>query len=139
MQHKLLQNFFYHLSPKRSRGCVKGQNICMHGVICFILNNMLMQQDYFQKRKQTNRLTPYQGSRISLRAKYLLTCYCKLLRPPKCKHVTSKVRPFFPQSHNLNKLRRGPQGDTTYQMSRLHTLWFQTKSIESLYRPMLNI
>ena len=44
--------WFYLLSQYRSQWCVKGQNICMHGVKCFILINLIMQHDYFQKRKQ---------------------------------------------------------------------------------------
>ena len=69
---------FYLLFPYRSQGCVEGQNICMHGVICFILIKFIMQHDYFQKRNQINLLTPPQRSRISVRAKHLLICYCKL-------------------------------------------------------------
>ena len=68
----------YLLSPYRSQGCVKRQNICMHGVICFILINLIMQHDYFQKKKQIYLLSPPQGPRVSLRVKYLLTCFCKL-------------------------------------------------------------
>ena len=41
------KKMFYLLSLYRSQGCVKGQNICMYGVICFI--NLIMQHDYFQK------------------------------------------------------------------------------------------
>ena len=35
------------------------------------------------------------------------------------KHVTPGVGPFWPQGYNLNKLVRGPQGDATYQISKL--------------------
>ena len=35
------------MSPYRSQGCVKGQNICMHGVIYFILINLIMQHVHF--------------------------------------------------------------------------------------------
>ena len=34
---------------------------------------------------------------------------------------------FWPQRHNLNKLGRGLLGHTTYQISRLLALWFQTR------------
>ena len=70
---------FYLLAPYRSQGCLKGQIMCMHGVICFILINLIMQHAYFQKIKQINLLTPLQGSSVSVRAKYLLKCYCKLI------------------------------------------------------------
>ena len=72
------KKMFYFLSQYRSQGCVKGQNIYMHGVICFILINLIMQHDYFQKSKEINLLIPPQGSRVSVRAKYLLIRYCKL-------------------------------------------------------------
>ena len=64
---------FYILSPYKSQWCVKGQNICMHGGICFILIDLIMQHDYFQKRKQINLFS------VSVRVKHLLICYCKLL------------------------------------------------------------
>ena len=48
----LQEKGFYLLYPYRSQGCVEGQNICMHGVICFIQINLIMQHDYFQKRKR---------------------------------------------------------------------------------------
>ena len=51
------KNGFNLLSPYWIQGCVEGQNICMHGVICSILINLIMQHDYFQKRKQINLLT----------------------------------------------------------------------------------
>ena len=51
----------------------KGQNICMHGVICFILIDLIMQHDYFQKRKQLNLLS------VSVRVKHLLIFHCTLL------------------------------------------------------------
>ena len=36
------------------------------------------------------------------------------------KHVTPAAVSFFgPKGHNLNKLVRGPQGDATYQISKL--------------------
>ena len=35
------------------------------------------------------------------------------------KHVTPRWGHFLPQTHNLNKLGRGPLGDATYQMSML--------------------
>ena len=35
------------------------------------------------------------------------------------KHVTSGWGHFWPQGYNLNKLVRGPQGDTKYQISKL--------------------
>ena len=35
------------------------------------------------------------------------------------KHVTPGAGPFWPQGHNLNKLRRGPLDDVTYQISRI--------------------
>ena len=68
--HNLLQKKirFYLLSPYRSQWCIKGQNICTHGVICCILINFIMLHDYFQKSKQINILTPPQGSRVSVRA-----------------------------------------------------------------------
>ena len=64
----------FKMSPYRSQGC-KGQNICMHGVICFTLINLIMQHDYFQKIKECNLLTPPLGSRVSVRANYLLLLY----------------------------------------------------------------
>ena len=51
----------------------KGQNICMHCVICFILIDLVMQHDYFQKRKEINLLS------VSVRVKHLLIYYVKLL------------------------------------------------------------
>ena len=45
----------------------------MHGVICFILIDLIMQHDYFQKRKQIKILN------VSVRVKDLLICYCKML------------------------------------------------------------
>ena len=45
----------------------------MHGVICFILIDLIMQHDYFQKRKQLNLLS------VSVRVKHLLIFYCTLL------------------------------------------------------------
>ena len=50
----------------------------MHGVICFFLINLIMQHDYFQKKKQIKLLTPLKGFRVGVGAKYLLICYCKL-------------------------------------------------------------
>ena len=35
------------------------------------------------------------------------------------KYVTPRRDHFWPQGHNLNKLFRGPQGDATYQISKL--------------------
>ena len=35
------------------------------------------------------------------------------------KHVTPGQGLFWPQGHTLNKLVRGPQGDATYQISKL--------------------
>ena len=35
------------------------------------------------------------------------------------KHVTPGRGHFWPQGHTLNKLVRGPQGDATYQISKL--------------------
>ena len=70
---------FYILSPYRSQGCVEGQNICMHGVICFILINFIINATrLLSEKKQINLFIPTQGSRVSVRAKYLLICYCKL-------------------------------------------------------------
>ena len=45
----------------------------MHGVICFILIDLIMQHDYFHKRKQLNLLS------VSVRVKHLLIFYCTLL------------------------------------------------------------
>ena len=64
---------FYILFPYRRQWCVKGQNICMHGVICFIVIDLIMQHDYFQKRKQLNLWS------VSVRVKHLLIFYCTLL------------------------------------------------------------
>ena len=61
------------LLPYRRQWCVKGQNICMHGVICFILIDLIRQHYYFQKRKQLNLLS------VSVRVKHLLIFYCTLL------------------------------------------------------------
>ena len=46
---------------------------------------------------------------------------------PYVKHMTPGAGHFWPQGHNLNKLVRGPQGDATYQISKLQALWFQTR------------
>ena len=35
------------------------------------------------------------------------------------KHVPPRRGHFWPQGHNLYKLARGPQGDATYQISKL--------------------
>ena len=35
------------------------------------------------------------------------------------KHVTPGRGHFWPQGHNLNKLVMGPEGDATYQTSKL--------------------
>ena len=35
------------------------------------------------------------------------------------KHVTPRAVFFWPKGHNLIKLVRGPQGDATYQISKL--------------------
>ena len=51
----------------------KRAEYCMHGVICFILIDLIMQHDYFQKRKQLNLLS------VSVRVKHLLIFYCTLL------------------------------------------------------------
>ena len=64
---------FYILFPYRRQWCVKGQNICMYGVICFIVFDLIMQHNYFQKRKQLNLLS------VSVRVKHLLIFYCTLL------------------------------------------------------------
>ena len=34
-----------------------------------------------------------------------------------CKYVTTGMGHFWPKDYNLNKLGRGPLGDTKYQMS----------------------
>ena len=44
-----------------------------------------------------------------------------------CKNVTSGRGYFKSQGHNLNKLGRGPQGDNTYQISRLWAFLFLTR------------
>ena len=44
-----------------------------------------------------------------------------------CKHVTQGPSHFWPQSYNLNKLGTSLLDDTTYQISRLYSLWFQTR------------
>ena len=46
----------------------------------------------------------------------------------KADHVPGDTwdKPFWSQGHYLNKLGSGPQGDATYQISRLYALWFQT-------------
>ena len=81
---------FYILSPYRSQWCVKGQNICMHGIICFILIDLIMPHDYFQKRKQINLLS------VSVRVKHLLICYCKLLKfDMQHDHILKKLILFY--------------------------------------------
>ena len=40
------------------------------------------------------------------------------------KHVTPGLKSFLAHSYNLYKLVRGPQGDATYQISKLYALWF---------------
>ena len=91
----------------------KKQNICMHGVICFSLINFIMQYDYFQK---INLFTPLQGSRIGVRAKYLLKCYCKLHSlqfDMQRDHILKKLILYLGgdifglRGNNLNKLGRG--------------------------------
>ena len=42
------------------------------------------------------------------------------------KHVT--------RGNILNKVRRGLQGDGTYQISRLYALWFQTRRFDVFSR-----
>ena len=59
----------------RCRGCVKGQNICLHGVLCFIPFNLICNMTSFRKETKVDILTPPQGSRVYIRAKYLLACY----------------------------------------------------------------
>ena len=39
-----------------------------------------------------------------------------------CKTCDTKVGPFWPKGHNLNKLGRGPLGDATIQISRFYVL-----------------
>ena len=48
VHHNFLKKKNHLLCPYRSQMCVKGQNICMHGVLCLILINLIMQHDYFE-------------------------------------------------------------------------------------------
>ena len=43
---------FYLLSPYRNQGCVIGQNICMHGVKCFIIINLISNMPTFKKENK---------------------------------------------------------------------------------------
>ena len=68
----------------------------------------------------------YQSSApASLREEYffkvfLLCCYVSNLWPPGRGQ-------FWPQWHHMKKLGRSPLGDTTYQISKLCTFWFQRR------------
>ena len=83
----------------------KRADVCMHGVISFILIDLIMQHDYFQKRKQTNLL------RVSVKLKHLLICYCKLLKfDMQHDHILKKKSNFifiwedyWHQGQNLKK------------------------------------
>ena len=70
---------FYPLSPYRSQGRVKGQNMCTQGVICFILIYLFMQRGYFQKRKQINLFDSIPGVKGKCKSKIFVNArYCKL-------------------------------------------------------------
>ena len=64
------------VTKQKSRVCKWAEHL--HAWCYMPHSNLIMQQDYFQKRKQINLLTPSRGSRVSVRAKHLLICYCKL-------------------------------------------------------------
>ena len=80
MQHDHLQKkkCFYLLIPSRGRGWVKRRTICLHSVLCFIPVNLICNMTIHSERK-SDLLTPHQGSRVFVRAKYLLACYCMLI------------------------------------------------------------
>ena len=56
------------LSPYRGRGCVKGQNICMHGVLCFILINLIYNMTTFRKESKLT-FDPTQGFKGKCKSK----------------------------------------------------------------------
>ena len=62
MQHDLLQknNHLYLLTQCRGRGCIKGQNICLHFVLCFIPANLVYNNTTFEKKKN-NSFDPFPG------------------------------------------------------------------------------
>ena len=61
--------------------------------------------------------TKYQGSRPCGFRQEDFFMFLNIL--DHIKHVTPWAGSFWPQRHNLNKLVRGPQGDATYQISKL--------------------
>ena len=61
--------------------------------------------------------TNYQGSRHSGFRQEGVFMFLPILA--YVKHVTPWDRPFLARVYNLNKLGRGPLGNTTYQISRL--------------------
>ena len=57
------------------------------------------------------------------------------------KHVTPGAGPLLVPGYNLNKLRKSPRDDATYQISRFYALWFQTRRflefyLENLFLPV---
>ena len=56
------------VTPHRGRVCVKGHTTCLHGVLCFISINLIWGMTTFQKK----HFDPTPGSRVSVRANYLL-------------------------------------------------------------------
>ena len=53
MKHNLQKKkSFYFLPQYKGHGCVKGQNICMHGVLCFILINLICNMTTFRKESK---------------------------------------------------------------------------------------
>ena len=61
MQHDLLHKNV--LTPSGGRGCIKGQNTCLHCVLCFIPVEFDMQHDH---RKEKNDILIPQGQECML-------------------------------------------------------------------------
>ena len=62
--------------------------------------------------------TKYQGSRPYGLRQEDFSMY-SLYNDANVKYVTPEQGHIWPQGHNLSKFGRGPQGDSTYQISRL--------------------
>ena len=54
-----------------------------------------------------------------------LVCFVPMFRL-----VTPGVGPILTKGDHMNKLCRGPQGDATYQMSKLHAFQFQRRILK---------
>ena len=115
-----INNYFDLLNTSRDLGWVKGQNICLPCVLCFIPINIICNMTIFRRKKW-----PFDPTRVCVRAKYLLACFCmlhSLYFYMQHDHILKKLtlyKPmwplqqgqFWPQGHNLNKLGRGSLDD----------------------------